>query len=47
MLNIEVKTTGGESPWFNGITERHNAIIGNMVDKILQDQNCSVELALA
>ena len=31
----------------NGITERHNGIIGNMVDKILHDQNCSVELAFA
>ena len=47
LLNIEVKTTCGESPWSNGITERHNGIIGNMVDKILQDQNCSVKLTLA
>ena len=45
--NIEVKTTGTESPWSNGITERHNGITGNMVDKIPHDQNCSVELALA
>ena len=47
LLNIELKTTGAESPWSNGITEWHNRIIGNMVDKILHDQNCSVELALA
>ena len=47
LLNIEVKTTGAESPWSNGITEQHNGIIGNMVDKILHDQNCSVELPLA
>ena len=47
LLNIEVKTTGAESLWSNGITEQHNGIIGNMVDKILHDQNCYVELALA
>ena len=45
--NIEVKTTSAESPWSSGIIERHNGIIGNMVDKILPDQNCSVKLALA
>ena len=47
LLNIEVKTTGAEPPWSNGIIEQYNGIIGNMVDKILHDQNCSVELALA
>ena len=47
LLHIAVKTTGAESPWSNGITERHNGIIGNMVDKILHDQNYPVELALA
>ena len=47
LLNLELKTAGAESPWSNGITERHKGIIGNMVDKILHDQNCSVELALA
>ena len=47
LLNIEEKTTGAQSPWSNGITERHNGTIGNMVNKILLDQNCFVELALA
>ena len=37
LLNMEVKTTGAESPWSNEITERHNGIIGNMIDKILHD----------
>ena len=47
LLNTEVKTTGAESPCSNGITEQHIGIIGNMVDKVLHDQNSSVELALA
>ena len=46
LLNIEIKTTAAESPWSNGITERHNAIIANMMKKILFDRKCSVELAL-
>ena len=29
------------------ITERRNAIISNVVDKILEDVNCSIEVALA
>ena len=33
LLNIEVLSTAGESPWSNGITERHNVIIGNMMEK--------------
>ena len=34
-LNTEVTTTPAESPWSNGTCERHNAVIGSMLDKIL------------
>ena len=27
-MNINVKTTGAESPWSNGVIEKHNGIIG-------------------
>ena len=47
LLNNHVLSTAAESPWQNGITERHNAIISNMVDRILEDVNSSVEVALA
>ena len=47
LLNNHVLSTAAESPWQNGITERHNAIISNMVDRILEDVNSSIEVALA
>ena len=47
LLNVEVKTTAAESPWSNGITERHNGLIGSMLDKIIDDRKCSLELALS
>ena len=47
LLNTHVLSTAAESPWQNGITEIHNAIISNMVDRILEDMNCSIEVALA
>ena len=47
LLSTHVLSTAAESPWQNGITERHNAIISNMVDRILEDVNCSIEVALA
>ena len=46
-LNTEVSTTAAESPWSNGITERHNALVGQMMLKILDEQKCSAEIALA
>ena len=33
-LNTEVLAKAAESPWSNGICERHNAVIGYMIDKI-------------
>ena len=35
LLNVEDATTEAESSWSNGITETLNAIIGIIVDKIL------------
>ena len=47
LLGVEVRTTAAESPWSNGITERHNCLIGSMLNKIITEQNCSLGLALA
>lgn len=45
--NIRLRTTAAESPWSNGICERYNGIIGEMVEKIMEDTNCSLVIALA
>ena len=38
-LNIFVRSKAGESPWSNGITERHNVILGYMISKLLLDES--------
>ena len=46
-MNIYVKVTAAESPFSNGLVERHNMIIGNMLDKVLEDQQLDLDIALA
>ena len=46
LLGAKVCTTAAESPWSNGVVERHNAVIGNMILKIVDSSGCSVENAL-
>jgi len=46
-FGITVKVTAAESPWSNGIVERHNLIISDMLDRILFETNCNIDLALA
>ena len=46
LLNIKVLTSAAYSPWSNGIVERHNAVIENMLLKIVEDGSCSVKNAL-
>ena len=46
-FNINIKTTPAESPWSNGMVERHNAIIAGMLDKVLSDTPCNFDIALA
>ena len=36
-LGITVKTTAGESPWSNSLIERHNSVLAEMLDKVLED----------
>ena len=45
-FNITIHTTAAESPWANGTTERHNAIIKEMVLKTMADTGCSLSIAL-
>lgn len=46
-FNIKIMTTSAESPWSNGVCERQNAVIGNIVRKIMDDSGCDLEMALA
>ena len=36
-FNITVKATAAESPWSNGVVERHNDTLGDMIDKLIAD----------
>ena len=47
-LNTTVLTTPAESPWSNGICERHNAVISDMLKKIMKETpGCKLQVALA
>ena len=46
-FNIKILATSAESPWSNGVCERLNAVLGNMVSKISDDAKCDVHTALA
>ena len=46
-FGICLKMTAAESPWSNGMCERSNGIIVEMVEKILEDTNCKVSSAVA
>ena len=46
-FGITIQTTAAESPWSNGIVERHNRTIAEMLEKVLNDTPCDIETALA
>ena len=46
-LNTVVKSTAAESPWSNGINERHNGVLGEMIIKIKADTGCNLNTAIA
>lgn len=45
-FNVTHKSTAAESPFSNGICERHNALIGEMTNKVIKDVGCSLDVAL-
>lgn len=45
-FNIEVKATAGYSPWSNGLLERHNQILTEMLLKVKRDNKCDWKMAL-
>ena len=46
-MNIRVLNTAAESPWSNGLVERHNAVLGEMLHKVMSDKRTSLDNALA
>ena len=46
-LNIYIKTTAAESPWSNGLVERHNAVLGLTVEKTVVDSKCNLDTSVA
>ena len=46
-MNITVLTTAAESPWSNGLVERHNAVLEEMLNKVLDETKCDYDTALA
>ena len=45
-MNITIKVTAAGSTFSNGLVERHNMIIANMLDKILDNQQRNLGIAL-
>jgi len=46
-LNIKMMKTAAESPWSNGVCERHNAVIKESVLKTVEESKCSLGTAVA
>ena len=45
-FGITIKTTAGNSPWSNGVVERHNQTLGNMIDKVMLNSSCDLLTAV-
>ncbi len=45
-FGITIQSTPAESPWSNGVVERHNQTIARSMDKIINDTGCNADLAL-
>ena len=46
-MNINFKLTSAESPWSNSLIERHNLILGDMLDRILEESINNIDIAVA
>ena len=45
-FNIETRTTAGYAPWSNGLLERHNATLTDILLKVRQENGCDWHTAL-
>ena len=46
-FNIEPLTTAAYAPWSNGVCERHNMTLTEMIKKIKEENRCDYEVALS
>ena len=46
-FNINILVSAANSPFSNGVIERHNGILANILDRILGDSKCNFDIALA
>ena len=46
-MNIRVLTTAAQSPWSNGLVERHNATLGEILQKVNAERKVDIEAALS
>ena len=44
-FNITVKTTPAESPWSNGLNEKYNGVLKEMILKTIEETGCSIPIA--
>lgn len=47
VLNINIKTSPAESPWCQGVVERHNGILGAMVKSVKEEVGCNLDIAIS
>ena len=45
-FNVDTRTTAAQSPWSNGVVERHNGILGEMVTKTMCEGKYPFEMVL-
>jgi len=46
LYDIRICTSPAESPWSNGVVERHNAILGKMIESVREETGCNLETAI-
>ena len=46
-MNINFKLTGIKSPWSHSLVERHNFILGDMLDRILEESTNNIDITVA
>ena len=46
-FNVVSATTPGESPWSNGVVERHNGVLMETVRRTMEECKCDLETALS
>lgn len=47
LMDIMMKTSPAESPWCNGTVERHNGLLGQMIEAIIDETKCNLNIAVS